>query len=96
MDKNTGVSQGPRVTQISAWPCRLATWRAIKVISILMTGLNCGCARVGLHDQRLVSKRSMIFEDSPALVGRPTMTIQVEPGSAFSGGAQAGGCTSCK
>jgi hypothetical protein len=55
-----------------------------------------GCAGVPVHEQRLVSKPNMTFDDSAVFGGRSVLTVQIEPGAAFSGGAQAGGCTSCK
>jgi hypothetical protein len=55
-----------------------------------------GCARVGAHQQRLVSKPNMTFSDSVVFGYDQKLVPQVEPGSAFSAGAQASGCTSCR
>jgi len=55
-----------------------------------------GCAWVGPRQQRLVSKPDMVFSESAFLSYQNQLFEQVEPGSAFSGGAQSGGCTSCK
>lgn len=55
-----------------------------------------GCARVGPSQQRLVSKPGMVFSQAAFLSYENPLLVQVEPGSAFSGGAQSGGCTSCK
>jgi hypothetical protein len=55
-----------------------------------------GCTGVAVHEQRLVSKPNMTFEDSAVFGNRPFLTVQIEPGAAFSGGSQPGGCTSCK
>jgi hypothetical protein len=55
-----------------------------------------GCAPVGAHQQRFVSKPNMQFSDSPVFNYQHKLLSQIEPGSATSGGAQAGGCTSCK
>jgi hypothetical protein len=56
----------------------------------------CGCASVGPRQQRLVSKPDMVFSEPAFLSYQNQLLQQVEPGSAFSGGAQSGGCTSCK
>jgi len=55
-----------------------------------------GCAQVGPEQQRLVSKPNMTFSDSLVFSYQNGLIPQVEPGSAFSGGAQSSGCTSCK
>jgi len=55
-----------------------------------------GCTGLSPADQRLVSKPNMTFDENAVFDDRSTLIVQVEPGSAFSGGAQAGGCTSCK
>lgn len=55
-----------------------------------------GCARVPVAAQRLVSKPNMVFGDSYVFADARRLIGQVEPGSAFSGGAQAAGCTACK
>lgn len=57
---------------------------------------SCGCARVPVAAQRLVSKPNMVFGDSFVFTDARRLVAQVEPGSAFSGGAQAAGCTACK
>jgi hypothetical protein len=58
-------------------------------------GLLVGCA-VPVHQQRLVSKPSMQFSDSPVFNYQSRLLSQIEPGAAASGGAQAAGCTSCR
>jgi hypothetical protein len=55
-----------------------------------------GCAVVGPRQQRLVSKPDMVFSQLAFLSYQNPLLEQVEPGSAFCGGAQPGGCTSCK
>ncbi len=55
-----------------------------------------GCAQVGAHQQRLVSKPNMEFSESLVFGYQHKLLPQVEPGSAFSAAAQGGGCTSCK
>jgi hypothetical protein len=60
--------------------------------SLLFTG----CAQVGPQQQRLVSKPNMEFSDSVVFGYQHKLVSQVEPGSAFGGGAQSSGCTSCK
>ena len=54
------------------------------------------CKTVAVNEQRLLSKPNMTFSDSYAFSYQPRLVVQVEPGSASSGGAQAAGCTSCK
>ena len=58
-----------------------------------------GCSwggRVGISEQRLVSKPNMLFSQSGVFVYQNWLIAQIEPGSATSGGGQAAGCTSCK
>jgi hypothetical protein len=55
-----------------------------------------GCSPVSPQRQRLVSKPNMTFSDSLVFNYQNKLLPQVEPGSTFSGGAQAAGCTSCK
>ena len=55
-----------------------------------------GCASVGVHQQRLVSKPNMLFTDAAVFSYGPKLLVQMEPGSAATGGAQAAGCTSCR
>ena len=62
----------------------------------LVAMASCGCARVPVAAQRLVSKPNMVFGDSFVFTDARRLVAQVEPGSAFSGGAQAAGCTACK
>jgi len=80
------------VKQVYTWQRRLIQGTCLGLLGIGV----CGCVRVGVHEQRLVSKANMTFEDSAVFGGRPGLIVQIEPGSAVSGGAQAGGCTSCK
>src|SRR5262245_31133346 len=91
MDKPVGFSDGRRVKRHYSWPSRLPM-----CAFLLMAVFLCGCVRVGVHEQRLVSKPNMTFDESVVFGTRPALTVQIEPGTAFSGGAQAGGCTSCK
>ena len=55
----------------------------------------CGCSSVAPYQQRLVSKPNMLFNDSGAFVYQTKMWLQSEPGSMFSGGARAVGCSAC-
>ena len=55
-----------------------------------------GCSSVGVHQQRMVSKPNMLFSDSAIFAYHPKLLVQMEPGSAATGGAQAAGCTSCR
>ena len=70
-----------------AWPAGLA----ILAISALA-----GCARVPVHQQRLVAKPNMLFSDSPVFNYYSRVLTQIETGASASGGAQAAGCTSCR
>jgi hypothetical protein len=68
---------------------------ACRMAWIAWLGLSAGCA-VPVHQQRLVSKPSMQFSDSPVFNYQSRLLSQIEPGAAASGGAQAAGCTSCR
>ena len=73
----------------------LRSGRARRMLLIALLALPSGCA-VPVHQQRLVSKPSMQFSDSPVFNYQSRLLAQVEPGAAASGGAQAAGCTSCR
>lgn len=62
----------------------------------LGVGLATGCARVPVHQQRLVSKPNMQFSESAVFNYYSSLLPQVEAGTATSGGAQAAGCTTCR
>ena len=66
------------------------------IASLVLSLANQGCNTVAVSEQRLLSKPNMTFSDSYAFSYQPRLTVQTEPGSASSGGAQAAGCTSCK
>jgi hypothetical protein len=51
---------------------------------------------VAANQQRLVSKPNMVFSESAVFSYDNKLLPQLEPGSAFSGGGQCSGCTSCK
>jgi hypothetical protein len=55
-----------------------------------------GCGHVPVSEQGLVAKPNMQFSDSATFAYTSRLSPQTEPGSAFSGGAQNAGCTSCK
>ncbi len=55
-----------------------------------------GCASVGPHEQRLVSKPNMLFADSAVFAYQSKLLVQTEPGSGFVAGGKAAGCTSCR
>jgi hypothetical protein len=55
-----------------------------------------GCVAVAPNEQRLVSKPNMVFSESAVFGYDNKLLSQMEPGSAFSGGCQSSGCTSCK
>lgn len=73
-------------------------WRNwVFAASAAMALLLCsGCARVPIASQRLVSRPNMVFGDSMTFNDQRRLVGQIEPGSAFGGGAQASGCTACK
>ncbi len=73
---------------------RQAATGAIAGMALACVGA--GCARVPVAAQRLVSKPNMVFGDSMVFNDPRRLVAQIEPGSAFSGGAQAAGCTACK
>ena len=61
----------------------------------IILALATGCS-VPVHQQRHVSKPSMLFSDSPVFNYQSRLLSQTEPGAALSGGGQAAGCTSCR
>ena len=70
-----------------------------KVIRFLLVAacvLLCGCAKVPVHQQRLVSKANMTFSDSLVFNYSNPLQAQIEPASETTGGARSGGCTTCK
>jgi hypothetical protein len=81
-------------------PCPCACRRsaaAAWVLALLFAVVaGAGCARVPIASQRLVSKPNMVFGDTMVFNDQRRLIAQIEPGSAFSGGAQAAGCTACK
>ena len=66
------------------------------LIGPLMLVLLSGCASVGVHEQRLVSKPSMQFSRSVVFDYSSKVLPQAQGGLAVSGGAQASTCTSCR
>ncbi len=68
----------------------------VACIAAAVSMASSGCAPVPVAAQRLVSKPNMVFGDSFVFSDARRLVAQVEPGSAFSGGAQAAGCTACK
>lgn len=62
----------------------------------VLCGFISGCTSVPVHQMGLVSKPNMVFSDSAVFSVTSKLWVQTEPGVAFSGGAQAGGCTFCK
>ena len=79
-------------TWIRAW-CLMG----IRVVaSIGVAWIGAGCARVPMGRLGLVSKPNMLFSDSAIFGSSSRLAAQSEPGAAFTGGAQAGGCASCK
>jgi hypothetical protein len=74
----------------------LAFSKVSAVGAVLAAIMLTSCARVSVHQQRLVSKPNMTFSDTLVFSYQSKLQPQIEPGSALSGGAQAAGCTSCK
>jgi len=73
----------------------LRRWVGGFCLALLIPALT-GCIAVGIHEQGLVSKPNMLFSESAAFqYDCPTLS-QLEPGLAFSGGAQATTCTACQ
>ena len=71
--------------------------KKILLFGLLACGEGCSSVgRVGISEQRLVSKPNMLFSQSGVFVYQNWLIAQIEPGSATSGGGQAAGCTSCK
>ena len=70
-------------------PARVYFWFPLLV-------LVAGCTGVEPQHQRLVSKANMEFTESVVFGYENKLAPEVEPGSAFAGGAQSSGCTSCK
>jgi len=71
--------------------------KKILLFGVLACGVGCASVgRVGISEQRLVSKPNMQFSQSGVFVYQNWLIAQIEPGSATSGGGQAAGCTSCK
>lgn len=68
----------------------------VLAMAFVLLALFAGCARVPIASQRLVSRPNMVFADSMIFNDQRRLLGQVEPGSAFGGGAQASGCTACK
>jgi hypothetical protein len=64
------------------------------VLSFLVFGS--GCSTLGPQEQRFVSKPNMLFADSGIFTYQCRLLFQTEPGAAFSGGARAAGCTTCR
>ncbi|MBI2948605.1 MAG: hypothetical protein HYY23_13260 [Verrucomicrobia bacterium] len=74
-------------------------WKPRLLLGLFVSGmvvpLFSGCSSVPPHQQRLVSKPNMLFNDSGAFVYQSKMWLQTEPGLMFSGGARAVGCSAC-
>jgi hypothetical protein len=80
-----------RSLQARLW--RNSVFAASAAMALLLSS---GCARVPIASQRLVSRPNMVFSDSMTFNDQRRLVGQIEPGSAFGGGAQASGCTACK
>ena len=89
----------PRFRQSSVvFKRRLRTggWLAIICSTLVAVVVLSGCTSVGVHQQRLVSKKNMLFSESAVFSYSSKVLTQVESGAAATGGAQAAGCTSCR
>ena len=75
---------------------RPGRWLVLICSALIDVGILTGCTPVGVHQQRLVSKRSMLFSESAIFNYSSKVLTQVESGAAATGGAQAAGCTSCR
>jgi hypothetical protein len=64
--------------------------------SLIVATVGAGCATVGVHEQRLVSKPNMQFSRQVIYSYTSRLMPQIQPGLEVSGGAQASTCTSCK
>lgn len=69
---------------------------SIALLTVGLVFLASGCSSVNVAEQRLVSKGNMVFAESSVFGDSSSLHSVVEPGTAGSGGGQAGGCTSCK
>ena len=66
------------------------------IAGIIAAIVGVGCATVGVHEQRLVSKPNMQFSRQAVYSYSSRLMPQIQPGLEASGGAQASTCTSCK
>jgi hypothetical protein len=74
------------------WTSRFGLWLFACGVGLALFS---GCSSVPPQHQRLVSKPNMLFSDSGPFVYQSRMWLQTEPGSMFSGGARAVGCSAC-
>lgn len=98
-DSEPRVLEGLRagINHAAAWLRPAPGRRRLAAALALAVALGApGCAHVPAYQQRLVSKPNMQFSDSLVFGYQHKLVPQVEPGSAFSGGPQSSGCTSCK
>jgi hypothetical protein len=70
--------------------------RGALLVGLALAFAALGCARVEPQQQRWVAKPNMTFSESLVFAYSFKLLPQVEPGSAFCGGAQSAGCASCK
>lgn len=70
--------------------------RRYHLLASLAAVICSGCAQVGVHEQRLVSKPSMQFSRRVDFSYTSRIMPQIQPGLESSGGAQASTCASCK
>ena len=75
---------------------RTGGWLAIVCSTLVAVVVLNGCTSVGVHQQRLVSKKNMLFSESAIFNYSSKVLTQVESGAAATGGAQAAGCSSCR
>jgi len=82
-------SPGERIGQIAIILSGVLT---LVALLLMLTG----CASVRPGEQRLVSKPNMVFSDGSIFSYQSPLFPQTEPGAAATGGAAAGGCSSCR
>ena len=70
--------------------------KVIRCLQVIACLLLCGCAKVPVQQQRLVSKANMTFSDSAVFNYSNPLQAQIEPASETTGGAKSGGCTTCR
>ncbi len=98
----SSLPKGPPVPETNAGKMPVQTgWKPAPLIlsgglALVALLLLAGCASVPPNEQRLVSKPNMVFSDNSIFNYQSSLFPQTEPGAAATGGAAAGGCSSCR